>query len=326
MTGPERLALLIGPAGTGKGVVIDAAARAEQTIGREVIGIAVSGSTAQRLGSDSPVLAGRTLTLDAMVARANRGMLEVGPDTSVFLDEAGMVDHERLDVLTDLVDRSGAKLVAVGDGKQLPSIGPGGMFDRLAHRAPTAELGDIHRTSDPGERKAWAALRAGEPERAMAHYRARGQLYFQNTREQAGEAAVQRWAELTETRDPRQVALIADASNIEIDRLNARAQHLRAERGELGETRDPAPGPPLRPREGDLITLAATHKPEGRPRVENGARGQVTRINEDDRSLTVRLDGSGRQLRFAGEDSSTCGSPTPSTSTVSRAQPSTARS
>ena len=52
----------------------------------------------------------------------------------------------------------------------------------------------------------------------MAHYRARGQLYFQNTREQAGEAAVRRWAELTETRDPRQVALIADASNIEIDR------------------------------------------------------------------------------------------------------------
>ena len=44
LTGPERLALLVGPAGTGKGVVIDAAARAEQTIGRDVIGVAVSGS------------------------------------------------------------------------------------------------------------------------------------------------------------------------------------------------------------------------------------------------------------------------------------------
>ncbi len=30
VTGPERLAVLVGPAGTGKGVVIDAAARAEQ--------------------------------------------------------------------------------------------------------------------------------------------------------------------------------------------------------------------------------------------------------------------------------------------------------
>ena len=34
ITGPERVAVLIGPAGTGKGVVIDAAARAEQHAGR----------------------------------------------------------------------------------------------------------------------------------------------------------------------------------------------------------------------------------------------------------------------------------------------------
>ena len=58
VTGPERLAVLVGPAGTGKGVVIDAAARAEQIAGREVIGVAVSGSTAERLGADSPALAG----------------------------------------------------------------------------------------------------------------------------------------------------------------------------------------------------------------------------------------------------------------------------
>ena len=32
-----------------------------------------------------------------------------------------------------------------------------------------------------------------------------------------------------------EVALISDASNLEIDRLNARAQHYRAERGELGD-------------------------------------------------------------------------------------------
>src|SRR5260370_303886 len=68
ITGPERAGILIGPAGTGKGVVIDAAARAEQLTGRETLGIAVSGSTAQRLGHDSPALAGRTLTLDALVA------------------------------------------------------------------------------------------------------------------------------------------------------------------------------------------------------------------------------------------------------------------
>ena len=301
LTGPERLAVLIGPAGTGKGVVIDAAARAEQTVGQEVIGIAVSGSTAERLGADSPALVGRTLTLDALVARANRGAVQVGAETTVILDEAGMVDHKRMDALTELIERSGAKLIAVGDGKQLPSIGPGGMFDRIANRAPTAELADIHRTSDPQERRAWAALRAGEPERAMAHYRSRGQLFFTDTREQAGEAAVQRWAQLTETREIREVALIADASNVEIDRLNARAQHLRGERGELGEREMPLPHQHYGLRQGDLIVFTAQHRPPGQVRVENGARGQVTRLN-DDASLTVALDGSDRPVRLAGED------------------------
>jgi ATP-dependent exoDNAse (exonuclease V) alpha subunit len=239
LTGPERAAVLVGPAGTGKGVVIDAAARAEQHAGRQTIGIAVSGSTAERLGADSPALTDRTLTLDSLVARAKTGTIEIDQATTVFLDEAGMVDHKRMDALTELVERSGAKLIAVGDGKQLPSIGPGGMFDRLAAHTPNAELTDIRRTQDPDERGAWAALRAGEPERAMAHYFKRAQLHFSNTRGEAGEAAIQRWMTLAEKHGIRQVALIADASNKEIDRLNARAQHLRAERGELGHREIP---------------------------------------------------------------------------------------
>ncbi len=300
LTGPERAAVLVGPAGTGKGVVIDAAARAEQTADRETIGVAVSGSTAERLGADSPALAGRTLTLDALVARANTGTIKVGSDTTVVLDEAGMVDHKRLDALTELVERSGAKLIAAGDGKQLPSIGPGGMFDRLATHAPTAELSDIHRTKDPAERRAWQALRSGEPEHAMAHYASRGQLHLSDTRDQAAEHAVQTWASLTDGREIREVALIADAANTEIDRLNARAQHLRAERGELGHHEIPLTGVHYGLREGDLIAFTAQHHPRGQPRVENGTRGEVSAVHK--RGVTITLDGSQRRVQLAGED------------------------
>ena len=300
LTGPERAAVLVGPAGTGKGVVIDAAARAEQYVGRETIGVAVSGSAAERLGADSPALAGRTLTLDALVARAKKGTMQIDQNTTIILDEAGMVDHKRLDALTELVERSRAKLIAVGDGKQLPSIGPGGMFDRLTDHAPTAELADIHRTKDPAERRAWQALRAGEPELAMAHYASRGQLHLSDTRDQAAEHAVQTWAALTEGRDIHEVALIADASNQEIDRLNARAQHLRAERGELGRHEIPLPGVHYGLREGDLIAFTAQHHPPKQPRVENGTRGQVSTIH--DQGVTITLDGSQRKVQLASED------------------------
>ncbi len=301
LTGPERAAALVGPAGTGKGVVLDATARAEQLAGRATIGIAVSGSTAERLGADSPALQGQTLTLDALIARANTGSIHVGLDTTVIFDEAGMVDHKRLDALTELVEHTGAKLIAIGDGKQLPSIGPGGMFDRLTQHTPVVELETIHRTKDPKEQRAWQALRAGEPERAMAHYQARGRLHLADTRDQATENAVQTWAQLTEHHDIRQVALIADASNKEIDRLNARAQHLRAQRGELAPDELPLSSVNYGLRQGDHVAFIAQHRPPGQARVENGTRGEVTDISRD-RTVTLALDGSGRTLRLVGED------------------------
>jgi ATP-dependent exoDNAse (exonuclease V) alpha subunit len=302
LTGPERAAVLIGPAGTGKGVVIDATARAEQLAGHETIGIAVAGATAERLGTDSPALQGQTMTLDSLVARAKAGSAYAGPDTTIILDEAGMADHARLDALTELVERSGAKLIAVGDGQQLPSIGPGGMFDRLTNHAPTIELQAIHRTKDPAEQRAWQALRAGEPERAMAHYASRGALHLTDTRDQAAEAAVHAWAQLAREHDDiREVALIADASNQEIDRLNARAQHLRAQRGELGQHETPLPHVHYGIREGDLIAFTRQHRPAGKTRVENGTRGEITALHPNG-SATVTLDGSNRRIALATED------------------------
>ncbi len=132
----------------------------------------------------------------------------------------------------------------IGDPAQLPSIGAGGMFERLINIAPVAQLEHIHRTHDHHERKAWAALRHGDPAYAMAHYQARGQLHQRDTREAAAEAAVQRWAQHLDRHDPSELVILSDASNQEVDRLNARAQHLRHQRGELGDREAPHPRSP----------------------------------------------------------------------------------
>ena len=301
ITGPERTAVMIGPAGTGKGVVIDAAARAEQLAGCQTLGIAVSGSTAQRLGQDSPALAGRTLTLDALVARVEREQLRVDSRTTIYFDEAGMADTDRLARLTEVVERTGAKLVAVGDGQQLPAIGAGGMFDRRANIAPSAALSNVRRTLDPSERRAWADLRAGRSDRAMAHYLSLGRLHMADTRDDAVERAAQTWARLTEIRDPREVALISDASNKEIDRLNARAQHFRAERGELGELEVEVPGAHYGVRRGDRIALIDQHREPGRDRIENGSRGEVLDVSAAGQ-VHLRFDATGQERTLAGDD------------------------
>ncbi len=301
ITGSEQGAILVGPAGTGKGVVIDAAARAEQHTGHQTLGIAVSGSTAQRLGYDSPALAGQTLTLDALVSRVERGQLDVDRATTIYFDEAGMADTDRLDRLTETVERTGAKLVAIGDAAQLPSIGAGGMFERLTRLAPSAELSNIRRTLDPDEQRAWADLRTGRSDRAMAHYHARGQLHMSNTRDEAVEQAAQAWAKLTQTHDPSKIALISDASNQEIHRLNARAQHFRAQRGELGDQEVQVPGVHYGVRQGDRVALIDQHHEPGQERIENGSRGQVLDISPEG-GVLIEFDVTGRKRTLAGDD------------------------
>lgn len=301
ITGSERGAILIGPAGTGKGVVIDAAARAEQHAGHRTLGVAVSGSTAQRLGYDSPALAGQTLTLDALVSRVERGQLGVDEATTIYFDEAGMADTARLDRLSEVVERTGSKLVVIGDAAQLPSIGAGGMFERLVSLVPSAELSNIRRTLDPDEQRAWADLRAGRSDRAMAHYQSRGQLHISDTRDEAVEQAVQAWAKLTERHDPSEVALISDSSNQEIHRLNARAQYFRSQRGELGETEAPIPGVHYGVRTGDRIALIDQHYEPGHERIENGSRGQVLDIDSQG-GVLVEFDVTGRTRTLRGDD------------------------
>jgi ATP-dependent exoDNAse (exonuclease V) alpha subunit len=187
LTGPERAAVLVGPAGTGKGVVIDAAARAELLAGRDPIGVAVSWSTAQRLGRESEPLSGRIFSVDALISRERHGQVAITAEQTIYFDEAGMADTRRLGELAEMVERRGAKLVLIGDAAQLPSIGAGGMFERLTHIAPSAELSDVRRTLDPAEQRAWADLRAGRSEKAMAHYLAEGRLHFSENRDEAVE-------------------------------------------------------------------------------------------------------------------------------------------
>ncbi len=122
-----------------------------------------------------------------------------------------------------------------------------------------------------------------------------------DTRDQAVERAARDWAKLTETVPIEQVALISDASNMEIGRLNARAQHYRAERGELGEIEVELPGVHYGIRAGDRVAMIDQLHHAGAERIENGARGEVLDVNEAGEAL-IQFDVTHQWRTLAGEE------------------------
>jgi conjugative relaxase-like TrwC/TraI family protein len=235
VTGPGGVAVLVGQAGTGKGVVIGAAREAWERDGRRVIGTAVAGATAKRLGADSGI--GETMTVDALTSRHASGGLGLDERSVIVVDEAGMAHTRRLARLVDAASESRAKLRLVGDQAQLSPIGAGGLFGEIAKRAPTAELTTVHRAREDSERDAWAQLRSGQADRALAEYASRDRLHIEDTRVEAGERMVDAWARVREERPGARVVMLTDSSNDELDRLNAAAQERRVAAGELGHRR-----------------------------------------------------------------------------------------
>jgi conjugative relaxase-like TrwC/TraI family protein len=300
ITGEGGLSVLIGQAGTGKGVVIRAAAGAWQREGYQVIGTAVAGATAERLGADAQLQ--RSLTVDALIAREQSGSVQLDAQTVVVMDEAGMADTRRLAALTELTARRESKLVLVGDQAQLPSVGAGGMFAAVQEKVPMAEVTEVHRARHAWEREAWQQIRAGQAERALAVYQARDRLHISDTREQAVERMVSDWDCARREHPEQGTVMLTDASNAELARINALAQERRAQAGELGAHTVDLPDRPYGLATGDEIMFTTALYQPGQPRVENGTLATITDTAGENRLTLATKGAHGRDVQLDTEE------------------------
>jgi conjugative relaxase-like TrwC/TraI family protein len=288
VTGRGGVAVLVGQAGTGKGVVIGAAREAWERDGHRVIGTAVAGATAKRLGADSGIR--ETMTVDALTSRHAKGRLGLDERSVIVVDEAGMADTRRMAKVIDAASESRAKVLLVGDDAQLSPIGAGGLFSEISKRAPTAELTTVHRAREEWERDAWSQLRSGNADRAWAEYAGRDRLHIEDTRAEAGERMVDDWARVRAEQPASRVVMLTDSSNDELDRLNALAQDRRVAAGELGHRRARLPDRPYDLRAGDEVILTGQLRQPGQDRVENGTRGTVQSVDDRRDRVVMRTD------------------------------------
>ena len=201
--------------------------------------------------------------------------------TVLIIDEAGTAGTRDLAALLDEVDRSGSKVVLVGDPKQLPEIAAGGLFAGLISRQPAIELRDNRRQHEEWEREALRQLRDGDPDLALDAYRHHGRITVGDSAADTKALLVADWwAARTQGDD----AMMLAGRRSEVAELNVHGR-LRAElAGQLS-------GDPLRVgghdyQVGDAVM---TLKNNTRIGVRNGNRGVVVAVDIEARSMRVRM-------------------------------------
>jgi ATP-dependent exoDNAse (exonuclease V) alpha subunit len=147
----------------------------------------------------------------------------------VVVDEAAMVGTRQLHDLLLVGQQSGAKIVLVGDAKQLQPIGPGGAFAALQDAHGASSLNEIRRQRDAWARQAVLQFSRGEAGQALAAYQKRGHLIQEST--QVEDRLISDWSHHG-LRHPECAAILA-GTNAEVSHLNALAQQARLRGGFL---------------------------------------------------------------------------------------------
>lgn len=281
------LACLQGHAGTGKSHMLAAARDIWQSAGYAVRGAALSGKAAEGLEKSSGI---QSQTLHSLLRDLDQGPTRLDGKTVLVIDEAGMVGSRQMAVLVSRAQDAGAKLVLVGDTRQLQAIDAGAAFRAIQERVGGAELTDVRRQRYEADKAMARAFRDGRVADALKNLDSRGLLHVERTTEAAQQKAVANYVRdvsegkttvmLAATR--REVRELNDAVRNELrnsGRLKGNDISVVTSRGGRSFTA------------GDrVVFLRNSHELS----VKNGT--QATVIKLDDRVMRVRLDDGSERL------------------------------
>jgi AAA domain/TrwC relaxase len=276
--GGVGVAVVVGRAGSGKTWALGLAREAFELDGSQVLGCAPTGIATVGLADEGFTDA---RTIDRLLLDLQHQRVELDERTVLVVDEAAMVATRKLAPLLQHAERTGAKVVVVGDDRQFASIQADGGFRALRLRLGASELTVNRRQVEAWEQRAIEDVRAGRVEQAIT-------AYAEHDRIQAFEAC-----------DDRDRALVADwwqahqagerpviyaHRRAQVDQLSQVCQRLRAEHGQLGPERFTVGDRTFTV--GDLVVLGANAK--DRLGVVNGTTAVIVGLDVPGRAMTVR--------------------------------------
>ena len=273
----DRVAVVVGPAGTGKTFALDAAREAWEAGGTNVIGAAVARRAARELSDGAGI---ESTSIASLQRRLRLGLDPLPKGCVVVVDEGSMVPTRALaELLEHVVDVDG-KLVLTGDHRQLPELEAGGSFRGLARRLPAIVLADNRRQYAAWEQRALRELRDGDVATALGEYRRRGRVVTADDADGVHRQLVADWWAAGGPAGGIMIALL----RTDVRALNRRARELMRERGRIAGQGLEVAGEWFSA--GDSVVLRQN---DGRLGVANGDRGVVASVRGN--SLDVELGG-----------------------------------
>src|SRR6266511_3185072 len=304
----DGVRVVVGKAGTGKTYALGVARHAFALDGYRVVGAAPTGIAATSLeaeGFEEVATVDRLiheLDQDARANHASRAARHHHDQTEgvvldgrsvLVVDEAGMVGSRKLTRLLDHAQRAGAKVVLVGDDRQLGAIDAGGGFRGLRVRLGASVLSENRRQQQAWEREALELVRDGQVDQAVTAYREHQRMVPATSKTELTLNLVRDWwqahqdAETAQrSGEPGGEAVILAYRRDEVDRLNTTCQQVMNLNGRLGAQalqvgdRQVHVGDRVVVGRNDLRGLG----------VANGTRGTVAEVDPDRRSLTLKTE------------------------------------
>ena len=287
LTGGERVALLVGPAGAGKSRALDTAREGWERAGYRLVGIAPSAMAASVLHEEAGIA---PETLARFLLDVENGKRRLTDRDMVVLDEATMARTDDLDALLAEVTRARSKLVLVGDPEQLGAVGPGGLFRTLVGDHGASELETVRRFHNAWEAAASLRLRARDVS-VLALYAEHDRIGG-GSRQTAMEEAFAVWRD-ARARGRSVLVMAGDNGTAETFAVRARAERVALGEVEKGGVHLANGVAGI----GDeIVTLKNDRRLVGAPGewVRNGARWRV--VGRQDGSLAVEAMSGGRRV------------------------------
>jgi len=274
----DGIDIVVGRAGAGKTFALDAARAAWQASGHRVIGTALAARAAAELESDAGIPSSTIARLLIDTERPDPNAA-LPPGTVLVVDEAGMVGSRTLARILDVAERDRAKVVLVGDPRQLPEIESGGAFAALAATDTAVELVENRRQSAEWERAALAELRSGSVAKAISAYQGAGRVHVAPSADAARDAVVDDW---WQARQEGQDAAMYALRRSDVDDLNRRARLRMRAAGLLGDETVTAAGRELAA--GDRVLMLRNDR---RLQARNGTVATITDLDPDTGAITA---------------------------------------